>query len=110
MGHRHRFRRITFIDGPRAGCGYKSLVVQENDLLVLSRDKKYLFYMADTENKSSGAPVFNNAWELVGLHVGFEAVSEANRTLNKGIDIAAMYIDIRDNASDTVRTGLDIPR
>src|SRR5262249_40047736 len=30
--------------------------------------KKYLHYRADTEPGSSGAPVFNDEWELIGLH------------------------------------------
>jgi endonuclease I/V8-like Glu-specific endopeptidase len=44
----------------------KQLAVRENRLVDIL--DKYLHYETDTMQGSSGAPVFNDAWELVALH------------------------------------------
>lgn len=44
----------------------KQLVVRENHLLA--RTPNTLIYGSDTEPGSSGAPVFNDDWEVIGLH------------------------------------------
>jgi V8-like Glu-specific endopeptidase len=52
------------------------------------RDGAWLEYEVDTDEGSSGSPVFNNRWELVGLH------SRAGQgEVNKGIDFAAILTD-----------------
>ncbi len=45
---------------------HKQAVIQDNQLLDLPED--WMHYEADTLPGSSGAPLFNNRWELVGLH------------------------------------------
>jgi endonuclease G len=49
--------------------GQAKKVVLQNNLLI-DRDEAlpYLTYEADTDNGSSGSPVFNRQWEVVGLH------------------------------------------
>ncbi len=44
----------------------KQLAMRENKLLDLLDD--YLHYETDTAPGSSGSPVFNDQWEIVGLH------------------------------------------
>ena len=44
----------------------KQVVFRENRLVCLPGP--LLFYMADTKGGSSGAPVFNDEWEVVGMH------------------------------------------
>lgn len=44
----------------------KQLIVQDNRLVDKPGD--FLHYHADTLPGSSGSPLFNNQWELVGLH------------------------------------------
>lgn len=44
----------------------KQIVLNNNEIIGLY--KNYLRYEADTDYGSSGSPVFNNRWELVGLH------------------------------------------
>jgi endonuclease G, mitochondrial len=44
----------------------KQLALRENQVIDLLDD--FLHYLTDTAPGSSGAPVFNDQWELVGLH------------------------------------------
>ena len=45
------------------------MVLQENRLLDMPVDPPgWLHYESDTMPGSSGAPLFNNRWEMVGLH------------------------------------------
>ena len=44
----------------------KQVALQENKLIGVK--EHWLHYETDTNPGSSGAPVFNNRWELVGLH------------------------------------------
>jgi V8-like Glu-specific endopeptidase len=44
----------------------KQVALRDNQVIDLLED--FLHYRADTEPGSSGAPVFNDYWELVGLH------------------------------------------
>ena len=44
----------------------KQLALRDNQVVDLLPD--FLHYRADTQPGSSGAPVFNDQWELVGLH------------------------------------------
>ncbi len=46
----------------------KVVIVQSNRLIERRDDSPYLAYEADTERGSSGAPVYNQQWEVVGLH------------------------------------------
>lgn len=47
----------------------KQVVLQENRLLDIPEDPPgWLHYESDTMPGSSGAPLFNNRWEMVGLH------------------------------------------
>ena len=90
--------------------GSKQIAIQENDLLALDEGKDHLYYTTDTENKSSGSPIFDNDWFIVGLHRGSgkATVDDRQITLNRGIDIVAILDDIQENASDSVRAGLGI--
>lgn len=62
---------------------HKQVVLQENRLLDLSEDPPgWLHYESDTLPGSSGAPLFNNRWEMVGLHhAGWPARNEQGQIL-----------------------------
>lgn len=55
---------VNIIQHPRNSP--KTVVIRENWLVL--RDEVRLYYTADIDKGSSGAPVFNDHWEVVGLH------------------------------------------
>lgn len=55
---------VNIIQHPRGEM--KQIVIRENKLVDLL--EKVLHYEGDTEPGSSGSPVFNDQWEIVGLH------------------------------------------
>ncbi len=48
--------------------GGRSLSISLQDNLLLDYDQRLLHYRAPTEGGSSGSPVFNSQWKLIGLH------------------------------------------
>ncbi|MBE9461571.1 DNA/RNA non-specific endonuclease [Dyadobacter subterraneus] len=62
---------VTIIQHP--GGGEKYIAVRENEVLKIGdssdpqKDKR-LWYSSDTATGSSGAPVFNDQWQVVALH------------------------------------------
>ncbi len=61
----------------------KAIVVHNSNLLHLENGTdidKYCYYSGDTEEGSSGSPVFNNRWEIVALH--HKAVPKTDRNGN----------------------------
>lgn len=58
----------------------KAIVVHNSNLLHLENGTdidKYCYYSGDTEEGSSGSPVFNNRWEIIALH--HKAVPKTDR-------------------------------
>jgi hypothetical protein len=58
-------RRAYVIGHPR-GLDQPQFSLQDN--ILLDYDDRVLHYRSPTDGGSSGSPVFNNAWELIGLH------------------------------------------
>jgi hypothetical protein len=58
--------RVYIIGHPKGGTLSFSL----NDNRLLDYDERLLHYRAPTEGGSSGSPVFNQDWQLLGLHHG----------------------------------------
>ena len=56
--------KVNIIHHPNYGM---KQVTMRNNLVEYSNDK-VIQYLADTQKGSSGAPVFNDHWEIVGLH------------------------------------------
>lgn len=73
----------------------KTIVIRNNRLLDLRTGDDeaeeigpFLHYEADTEKGSSGSPVLNDGWEVVGLHhSGVPAMNEARQWLTKDGEI-----------------------
>lgn len=82
--------------------GGRKVVVLRNNVIVARDDEVgRLFYETDTLEGSSGAPVFNDLWDVVALHHYGEAsedVTLANgaktRAVNEGIRISSIYDDL----------------
>lgn len=83
--------RVCIIGHP-GGAGL-SLSLQDN--LLLDYDDQKMHYRTPTENGSSGSPVFNKQWKLVGLHhKGDSRMPKLHGTgvyeANEGIRISAI--------------------
>lgn len=55
---------VTIIQHPQAET--KQIALRENEITEILEN--FLLYRTDTAPGSSGAPIFNDQWELVGLH------------------------------------------
>jgi endonuclease G len=75
---------LTIIQHPNGER--KQICVRENKLLKYSENGPYIWYQTDTVAGSSGAPVFNNAWEVVALH--HSAVPRTKRGRNGDVWLA----------------------
>ena len=59
-----RNQRIYVIGHPRGG----SLSFSLNDNLLIDHEVPRIHYRSPTEGGSSGSPLFNQGWQLIGLH------------------------------------------
>lgn len=60
---------VNIVQHPKGD--FKQIVIRENKLLDLPDDPpldKFAHYETDTEQGSSGSPVFNDQWEVIALH------------------------------------------
>ena len=57
-------QKVYVIGHPKGG----GLSISLNDNLFLDYDERLLHYRAPTEGGSPGSPVFNQQWDLIGLH------------------------------------------
>jgi S1-C subfamily serine protease len=94
--------RVYVIGHPRGG----RLRFSIHDNRLLARDESVIHYRTPTEPGSSGSPVFNRSWELIGIH---HADRPGIRRLNgeggrydahEGISIAAIRRAIEDELRD----------
>ena len=80
----------------------KQVVICNNRLMAIYPD--CLEYKTDTEPGSSGSPLFNNDWELVGMHKGMiiEPIEDAPDQRPKitflGIRLTSIVEDLRNQA------------
>jgi Trypsin-like peptidase domain/MAP3K TRAFs-binding domain len=95
--------RVLIIGYPEGGTLSFSL----NDNELLDYDERLLHYRAPTEGGSSGSPVFNQEWKLIGLHHGGgDSLAKLNGNTgtyqaNEGIKIYA----IRDKMKAEYKSG-----
>jgi endonuclease G, mitochondrial len=77
--------------------GMRKLISIRNNILV-ARSKRTLLYESDTQTGSSGAPVFNDDWDVVALHHWGEPFLEPiddqgqsiRRNVNEGVRVSAV--------------------
>jgi S1-C subfamily serine protease len=90
-------QRVFIIGHPSGGT--LSFSMQDN--LLLDYDDRLVHYRAPTEGGSSGSPVFNIQWRLIGLHhAGFTSVNKLNNkggtyAANEGISIFAIREELK---------------
>ena len=86
---------VNVIQHPR---GLPKMIAIRNNLLTHRTDRT-LLYETDTDEGSSGAPVFNDSWDVVALHHWgqpfLEKVDDEGRaipvTVNEGVRISQIY-------------------
>lgn len=75
----------------------KEVSVQENRLV--HRLDNTLYYVADTEKGSSGAPVYNNQWQVIALHHWgapfLDRPDGGRQDINEGVRISRIVADIK---------------
>ena len=86
---------VTIIQHPRGEK--KQVALRENQIVDVA--DRFLHYETDTEPGSSGSPVFNDEWEVVGLHhasVAAPSRKELGGIVNEGVRTSRLMKFIRD--------------
>lgn len=86
--------RVYIIQHPKGGA--KQIGLHHNDVRFV--DDKVMHYRTDTESGSSGAPVFDERWQVVALHHRWVEVGHAGRRRvfrNEGIVIGRVVAGLR---------------
>lgn len=65
--------RANIIQHPAGGL--KQIAIRENGIKYF--DEKIIQYWTDTEHGSSGSPVFDDSWTIIGLHYQHDAAPDA---------------------------------
>lgn len=94
---------VNIVQHPR---GLPKMLALRNNILQF-RTERTLLYETDTEHGSSGAPVFNDDWDLIALHHWGEPFLERTdadgkpfaANVNEGIRISAIYRDLAARAA-----------
>lgn len=87
--------RVSIIQHPQGGV--KKIALAHNDVRFV--DDEVVQYLTDTDHGSSGAPVFNERWEVVALHhMWTEAPVAAGKVeiRNQGIRIEQVAKQLRE--------------
>jgi len=85
--------RVNIIQHPEAG--FKKIAIRENGLKF--KDEKILQYWTDTEHGSSGSPLFDDKWNIIGLHYKQDNATSGDESkiyYNEGHVIEAIYNDL----------------
>ncbi len=89
---------VNIVQHPR---GLPKMLALRNNILQF-RTERTLLYETDTDHGSSGAPVFNDDWDLIALHHWGEPFLERTdaagqpfaANVNEGVRISAIYRDL----------------
>lgn len=79
--------RINIIQHPQGRA--KEVAFRDNEVLKIFQG--VFNYRCDTEPGSSGSPVFNDSWELIGLHRAGSEAGQFNQAVR--IDAIASFLD-----------------
>ncbi len=89
--------KLNIIHHPQGD--YKQISIRENTFVDI--DKTRIFYHTDTAQGSSGSPVFNDQWQVVGLH---------HKSIAKMSVDGNDYLDKDDNVIPIVDDKIDVTR
>jgi endonuclease G len=88
--------KLNIIHHPQGD--YKQISIRENTFVGIEPTK--IFYETDTAQGSSGSPVFNDQWQVVGLH--HKSIARMNETGN--------YLDKDNNIIPIINGEIDTKR
>jgi S1-C subfamily serine protease len=80
-------KRVNILGHPHG----MTLRVSLQDNKLISVGDRYLYYQTPTDPGSSGSPIFNQAWELVGIHHS----ASKDKQANEGIRLDRIVEQIR---------------
>lgn len=89
--------RLNIIHHPQGD--YKQISIRENLFVDISDTK--IFYVTDTAQGSSGSPVFNDQWQVVGLH---------HKSIAKMSLDGKKYLDENDQVIPIINNKIDVSR
>jgi endonuclease G len=92
--------RVNIVQHPKAGP--KKIAIRENGLKLWDREKNIIQYYTDTEHGSSGSPVFNDTWDIIGLHCRYNKSNEdkGEKYYNEAYTIDSIRTDIMNKYPD----------
>lgn len=85
--------RVNIIQHP--GAGMKKIAIRDNGLKHF--DNELLQYWTDTEHGSSGSPLFDDHWEIIGLHFRYDSATNPDQSTvvyNEGHNIREILRDL----------------
>ncbi len=94
LPHKPLRHRRAYVIGHPLGLAQPQFSLQDN--ILLDYDQRVLHYRSPTERGSSGSPVFDHEWRLIGLHhVGGDRIPQLNKAggtyaANEGITVEAI--------------------
>jgi endonuclease G len=89
--------RLNIIHHPQGD--YKQISIRENLFVDISETK--IFYQTDTAQGSSGSPVFNDQWQVVGLH--HKSIAKMSADGKNYLDKDNKIIPVVDDKIDVTR-------
>jgi endonuclease G len=89
--------KLNIIHHPQGD--YKQISIREN--LFIDIDETKIYYETDTAQGSSGSPVFNDQWQVVGLH--HKSIAKMSADGENYLDKNDQIIPVIDNKIDVTR-------
>lgn len=89
--------KLNIIHHPQGD--YKQISIRENTFIDI--DATRIFYITDTAQGSSGSPVLNDQWQVVGLH---------HKSIAKMTPDEKHYLDSQDNIIPVIDDKIDVTK
>ncbi|NOS83581.1 MAG: hypothetical protein HOP31_00440 [Ignavibacteria bacterium] len=89
--------KLNIIHHPQGD--YKQISIRENTFIDIDATK--IFYITDTAQGSSGSPVLNDQWQVVGLH---------HKSIAKMTPDEKNYLDAQDNIIPVIDDKIDVTK
>lgn len=91
---------VSIIQHPQGGP--KKIALTANQ--VVGSDTKYLYYTTDTMKGSSGSPVLNDRWEVIGLHHAYGGTMTDRKGNLRHVNEGILIEEIMNHADSFLRS------